>query len=250
MNCPAVKYTQNRHHTTMVANSAEADEFESVRPRVVRISITDGNATDSSIDDEAKESSFCGTRHRVKRIVNEITIESCSNRDTDSAVWRSRMSRTRRKRSSGKSEGGNINLMNTSCRNKADEERLQHLKDKAVELKVDGDVEFHKNVLYKSVPRISCSASFNVNSNKLHTLVIYHIYRDLVQLLGGAITGIHSMTDEHFGISVVEYMAAGAIPIGEHLKSYPSFYQQTFYLTLFTFFPALIFLMLNQGWMK
>lgn len=33
-------------------------------------------------------------------------------------------------------------------------------------------------------------------------------------LLGGAVAGIHSMTDEHFGISVVEYMAAGAIPIG------------------------------------
>jgi len=35
-----------------------------------------------------------------------------------------------------------------------------------------------------------------------------------VGLLGGAVAGIHSMTDEHFGISVVEYMAAGAIPIG------------------------------------
>ena len=39
--------------------------------------------------------------------------------------------------------------------------------------------------------------------------------RDLVQLLGGAVAGLHSMTDEHFGISVVEYMAAGAIPIGK-----------------------------------
>lgn len=39
-----------------------------------------------------------------------------------------------------------------------------------------------------------------------------------MQLLAGAIAGIHSMTDEHFGISVVEYMAAGAVPIGEHLK--------------------------------
>lgn len=36
----------------------------------------------------------------------------------------------------------------------------------------------------------------------------------LVSLLGGAAAGIHSMVDEHFGISVVEYMAAGAIPIG------------------------------------
>lgn len=49
--------------------------------------------------------------------------------------------------------------------------------------------------------------------------VNFDILRDLVQLLGGAIAGIHSMTDEHFGISVVEFMAAGAIPIGRHLLS-------------------------------
>jgi alpha-1,2-mannosyltransferase len=45
-------------------------------------------------------------------------------------------------------------------------------------------------------------------------LIITMTCRDLVGLLGGAVSGIHSMTDEHFGISVVEYMAAGAIPIG------------------------------------
>jgi hypothetical protein len=45
--------------------------------------------------------------------------------------------------------------------------------------------------------------------------VIIYI-RDLVKLLGGAIAGLHSMVDEHFGISVVEYMAAGAIPIGKY----------------------------------
>lgn len=38
-----------------------------------------------------------------------------------------------------------------SCRNKSDEERLQKLKDKAVELKVAGDVEFFKNVMYRFV---------------------------------------------------------------------------------------------------
>lgn len=75
-----------------------------------------------------------------------------------------------------------------SCRNKSDEERLQNLKNRAVELKVNTDVEFHENVTY----------------------------RDLVKLLGGAIAGIHSMTDEHFGISVVEFMAVGAIPIAHN----------------------------------
>ncbi|KAL5703070.1 GDP-Man:Man3GlcNAc2-PP-dolichol alpha-1,2-mannosyltransferase [Ranunculus cassubicifolius] len=75
-----------------------------------------------------------------------------------------------------------------SCRNKEDEDRLQKLKDKAIELNVETDVEFHKNLMY----------------------------RDLVGLLGGAMGGLHSMTDEHFGISVVEYMAAGAIPIAHN----------------------------------
>ncbi|GAB4846492.1 asparagine-linked glycosylation protein [Ancistrocladus abbreviatus] len=75
-----------------------------------------------------------------------------------------------------------------SCRNKADEDRVKNLKVKAVELKVENDVEFHVNITY----------------------------RDLVRLLGGATAGIHSMTDEHFGISVVEYMAAGAIPIAHN----------------------------------
>ncbi|OVA02736.1 Glycosyl transferase [Macleaya cordata] len=75
-----------------------------------------------------------------------------------------------------------------SCRNKEDDERLQKLKDKAIELKVEKDVEFYKNLMY----------------------------RDLVRLLGGAIAGMHSMIDEHFGISIVEYMAAGAIPIAHN----------------------------------
>ncbi|GFS33554.1 UDP-Glycosyltransferase superfamily protein [Actinidia rufa] len=75
-----------------------------------------------------------------------------------------------------------------SCRNEADEERLQNLKRLATELKVEEDVEFYKNVMYS----------------------------DLMRLLGGAVAGIHSMIDEHFGISVVEYMAAGAIPIAHN----------------------------------
>ncbi|BBM97969.1 alpha-1,2-mannosyltransferase [Marchantia polymorpha subsp. ruderalis] len=72
-----------------------------------------------------------------------------------------------------------------SCRNSEDEERLQMLKDTCKRLKIDNRVDFCANVSY----------------------------RELVKLLGGAVAGIHTMIDEHFGISVVEYMAAGAIPI-------------------------------------
>ncbi|KAG2332375.1 hypothetical protein Bca52824_003555 [Brassica carinata] len=69
-----------------------------------------------------------------------------------------------------------------SCRNESHEERLQKLKERAVELKVEGGVEFYKNAMY----------------------------RELVALLGNAVAGMHGMIDEHFGISVVEYVAAGA----------------------------------------
>ncbi|CAL9118744.1 unnamed protein product [Musa textilis] len=75
-----------------------------------------------------------------------------------------------------------------SCRNKQDEERLQKLKNRSEELNVDDYVEFHRDVMY----------------------------RDLVQLLGGAVAGLHCMIDEHFGISIVEYMAAGVIPIAHN----------------------------------
>lgn len=67
------------------------------------------------------------------------------------------------------------------CRGPDDEARLAALQAYAAELGLAGSVEWCVNVPYAQ----------------------------LKQLLGGAVGGLHTMLDEHFGISVVEYMAAG-----------------------------------------
>ncbi|GBF92830.1 GDP-Man:Man(3) c(2)-PP-Dol alpha-1,2-mannosyltransferase [Raphidocelis subcapitata] len=74
------------------------------------------------------------------------------------------------------------------CRGPEDEAIVEGLRARARELGVDASVEFLVNAPFDQ----------------------------LRQLLGGAVGGLHSMTDEHFGISVVEYMAAGVIPIAHN----------------------------------
>eukprot|EP00879_Flechtneria_rotunda_P023004 GHRR01024315.1.p1 GENE.GHRR01024315.1~~GHRR01024315.1.p1 ORF type:complete len:303 (+),score=76.85 GHRR01024315.1:763-1671(+) len=75
-----------------------------------------------------------------------------------------------------------------SCRGPDDEQRLQRLQQYAVELGIAESVQWHVNVPYSQ----------------------------LKQLLGDAVGGLHTMLDEHFGISLVEYMAAGVIPIAHN----------------------------------
>ena len=101
-----------------------------------------------------------------------------------------------------------------SCRNKEDLERLQKLQNRSMELHIDELVEFHKDISYRSCCQTTVK-NFSPIFIYLINRYVTECNRDLVQLLGGSIAGLHSMTDEHFGISVVEYMAAGAIPIGK-----------------------------------
>ena len=75
-----------------------------------------------------------------------------------------------------------------SCRNQEDNERLRRLKCMVSENHLQSHVEFLENIPYK----------------------------DLRELLGKAVAGLHTMVDEHFGIGVVEYMAAGVIPIAHN----------------------------------
>ncbi|KAI7993412.1 Ethylene-responsive transcription factor CRF4 [Camellia lanceoleosa] len=67
-----VKYSEHRQQTTTVRR--KLPEMNAAGPRVVRISVTDAEATDSSSDED--EGLF--RRQRVKRFFNEIIIESSS----------------------------------------------------------------------------------------------------------------------------------------------------------------------------
>nr|XP_023027193.1 GDP-Man:Man(3)GlcNAc(2)-PP-Dol alpha-1,2-mannosyltransferase [Leptinotarsa decemlineata] len=81
---------------------------------------------------------------------------------------------------------GNITLVLCgSCRNEEDRRRVKDLQDFSKHLSLENNVEFKVNVSYE----------------------------DLLQEFQKAYIGIHTMLDEHFGISVVEQMAAGLIMV-------------------------------------
>ncbi|WVQ98028.1 hypothetical protein IAU59_005149 [Kwoniella sp. CBS 9459] len=71
------------------------------------------------------------------------------------------------------------------ARNAQDEGRLDNLRGLAEKLGVQNNVEF----------------------------VVNAPYPEIVQRLGQASVGLNTMMDEHFGINVVEFMAAGLIPV-------------------------------------
>lgn len=80
-------------------------------------------------------------------------------------------------------------LMIGGCRDDGDYHRVETLKAQAADAGLDDScIEFHINVPFEQ----------------------------LQEMLTHAVAGLHSMKDEHFGISVVEYMAAGAIPIAHN----------------------------------
>ncbi|KAL5993555.1 hypothetical protein ACLOJK_014480 [Asimina triloba] len=92
---PPVKYTEHRNQTkrftrpslrSRIAASGSTHMTETAGcPRVVRISVTDPDATDSSSD----EDEFF-PRRRVKRYVNEISFEACSRESggNGNAAWK------------------------------------------------------------------------------------------------------------------------------------------------------------------
>lgn len=72
-----------------------------------------------------------------------------------------------------------------SCRNDADEKRIHSLKELSQELQIEDQVQFVVNASYATI----------------------------LQTLSAASIGLSTMVDEHFGINVVEFMAAGLITV-------------------------------------
>jgi alpha-1,2-mannosyltransferase len=79
------------------------------------------------------------------------------------------------------------------CRNAADQARLADLMSLAETMGLQRCVEFHPNVSVAAMHR----------------------------LLAKSIVGLHTMEDEHFGISVVDYMAAGCIAVAHDSGTSP-----------------------------
>ncbi|XP_059457608.1 ethylene-responsive transcription factor CRF4-like [Corylus avellana] len=81
----SVRYTEHRRITNKLVKSL-AKQFpvpNADKPKIVRISVTDGDATDSSSDEGEEEHPL--RPHRVKRLVNEIRIKDFSQYATEDA---------------------------------------------------------------------------------------------------------------------------------------------------------------------
>lgn len=106
-----------------------------------------------------------------------------------------------------------------SCRNQGDEQRVAHLvslnpissPSKAVAFSL-----FYA-VFLKPCPSEDVTYYCGEQRELAHGLKVAECvdfcvnapFQDVQQLLAGAVGGLHTMLDEHFGISIVEYMAAG-----------------------------------------
>nr|ACC91243.1 unknown [Arabidopsis halleri] len=70
---PRIKFTEHKTNTTTIV----PDLTNNHQTRVLRISVTDPDATDSSSDDEEEEHQrFVSKRRRIKKFVNEVVLDS------------------------------------------------------------------------------------------------------------------------------------------------------------------------------
>ncbi|KAI5480410.1 UDP-Glycosyltransferase/glycogen phosphorylase [Pseudohyphozyma bogoriensis] len=100
-----------------------------------------------------------------------------------------------------------------SVRDESDEKRVEVLKELAAELKIQvrlSSISLDITIASADVWRVESDADREQDSVEF---VVNVPYPTLIKLLGKASVGLHTMIDEHFGITVVEFMAAGLIPL-------------------------------------
>lgn len=88
---PPIKYTEHRNQTTLVFKPTKSQSSQICRknspenysdcPKLIRISVTDADATDSSSDEECLSGEV--RRRRIKRFINEVSIEPCTTSSRD-----------------------------------------------------------------------------------------------------------------------------------------------------------------------
>ncbi|XP_022737033.1 ethylene-responsive transcription factor CRF2-like [Durio zibethinus] len=105
---PSIKYTEHRNQTKLLSPllNVRLENQPEMKPRIVRLSVTDADATDSSSEEEEEQTTRLRSRNRVKKFINEITIESLSPGQNE-AAWRSKsssLSRSSRKRAAAAAE--------------------------------------------------------------------------------------------------------------------------------------------------
>ncbi|KAK8486761.1 hypothetical protein V6N13_073560 [Hibiscus sabdariffa] len=90
---PSIKYAEYRNETKLFSPLLNVENQPEMKPRIVRITVTDADATDSSSDEEVKEKprTRVRSRNRVKKFVNEITIEPSCPTEND-VIGRSKSS--------------------------------------------------------------------------------------------------------------------------------------------------------------
>ncbi|KAL0890930.1 hypothetical protein Bca101_014913 [Brassica carinata] len=79
---PKIKFTEHKTNTT---RTVPGHHQHHQQPRLIRISVTDPDATDSSSDEEEEEHQrFASKRRRIKKFVNELVLDSGAATGTSS----------------------------------------------------------------------------------------------------------------------------------------------------------------------
>lgn len=83
-----VKFTEHKNQTIVKKKLSSQVNHHSFNPKIVRISVTDADATDSSSDEDSNAFNEFQRRRRrrVKRFVNEVSIDPCSSCFLDAAT--------------------------------------------------------------------------------------------------------------------------------------------------------------------